>query len=285
MARVFSQGRRISSGNGGNGSGRLTLKEDIRKDWYFYRVSDHTVVKPYPVFDENGRPCPCREDGIIDDENPSFLPQSMVVAPVATWAGMDGKLEFIDICSDAEEFTDETGEIANTPYTYLLRFLRGMTSESSKKLPEARDGMEYHPEAQKIVKYLRYPGPCVIFRGALIIDKGDFVTGQKVTQVNSRMVDGKKAGILLNAFCFISQKSARTKFYERFNELYSQDDEGDEVTAENCYFKNIFKPDQGAVEFLREAKTDEEKRTAPFKVSSTKKYQHASFIHTELNVA
>lgn len=276
MGMIYSQGKSFRSSNDFGNSARIVLKEDIRKDWYFYKVSDHTVVKPYPVFDKNGVPCPCREDGVFDENTPAFLPQAMVIAPIATWSGLDGSLEFVDICKDGEKFTDEFGEIAPTPYNYLIRFLRNMTTESAKVTSTGRDGMAIHQTAQKYVTYFRYATPSIIFRGALIIDKGEYLTGKKVIPIESVKQPkdaAKKSGILLNAYCYVPQKSARTALYSRFNETYSQDDEGQDVTADNCYFKTIFEPSGSAIEFIRSAATESARKTAAFTVRATKKYQ------------
>ena len=61
--------------------------------------------------------------------------------------------------------------------------------------------------------------------------------------------------------------------YSRLNETYSQDDEGQDVTADNCYFKTIFEPSGSAIEFLRSAATESARKTAAFTVRATKKYQ------------
>ena len=214
-------------------AGRLILKPDLRKEWYVYRTTNHSVVKPYPDFDEQGNPYPARND---NPENPeswdAFLPRSFTIAPLVTYAGRDGKLEMVDICSDADRWGN--GEFIRTPYSLFISAL--------KRLAPDRNGVVAAgatPESLKpLLKNISYSAPAILMRGAVLISSG------KPSNSKSAV-----SGVLFKTVFAITQRGARMNFVAKFNEPM---DPTMPISSRNFSLMNLFSPSPEVVEFRKD---------------------------------
>lgn len=206
MARRFGGYNPEQSNQSIDNSGRLILKPDLRKDWWVYRTNNHTVVKPYPEIDEQGNPCPARND---NPENPeswdAVLPRSFAVAPLVTYAGRGGVLEMVDICSDIDRYSN--GEALRTPYSLFI--------SAVKKLLPNQNGVisaGFTPESLKpLVKNTSYSAPAILMRGAVLMSGGKPSNSKHAV-----------SGVLFRTVFAITQKGARMNFVSKFNEPLDQ---------------------------------------------------------------
>lgn len=259
----FFAGRESNNNEGGASfvSTNYILKHDAAKIWPVYALSGKTSVKPYPVFDDNGTPCPARltsrfeQDGnipaaealtkeeIIEYEG-EVLPPNFVSVPTVTWVGKEG-VQFIDFCSDIMDYRTSDEQDADvapaTPYSVMCRTLMKLVPTEKYK----GDGKECPPTLKRCrnvgkgVLSLRYPQQAILFRAALIRHKG------KPMETKSS-VDG----ILHKVTVMISQKSARTALRNAF---FQKADPTRPISADNFPLSGMFNP---AGTFITFSKSD-----------------------------
>ena len=115
----------VSSGesNGQNSSfdnsKQLILTEAVKKDWFLYRVSPESTIRPYPVFDSAGNPSPvCTSD---QSDTHTLLSDAFAVLRCVNYAGMDGKLSFVDYCPDIEQWAPvDAARLDRTLYSFYV---------------------------------------------------------------------------------------------------------------------------------------------------------------------
>lgn len=226
--KQFFAGRDNSNNNeGGFTSTNIILKPEAAKIWPVYSLSGKTSVKPYPVFDDNGVPCPARmpsrfeQDGNVPDAEMltkeeiieyegEVLPPNFVSVPTVTWVGKDG-VQFVDFCSDIMDYCtsdeQEAAAVPSTPYSTMCRTLMKLVPTEKYK----GDGKECPPTLKRCrnvgkgILSLRYPQQSILFRAALIRHKG------KPMETKSS-VDG----VLYKVTVMLSQKSARVALRNAF---------------------------------------------------------------------
>lgn len=233
MARRFGGYNPEQSNQSIDNSGRLILKPDLRKDWWVYRTNNHTVVKPYPEIDEQGNPCPARND---NPENPeswdAVLPRSFAVAPLVTYAGRGGVLEMVDICSDIDRYSN--GEALRTPYSLFI--------SAVKKLLPNQNGVisaGFTPESLKpLVKNTSYSAPAILMRGAVLMSGGKPSNSKHAV-----------SGVLFRTVFAITQKGARMNFVSKFNEPM---DPTMPISSRNFALMNLFAPTPEVIEFKKD---------------------------------
>ena len=255
------------AGKSGNNDGNYTatnliLKPDALKVWPVYSLSGKTSVKPYPVFDSEGNPCPPRmpsrfeQDGNIPDADKltkeeiveyqgEIIPPNFVSVPVVGWVGKDG-VQFIDLCTDIMEYQtsderDDENGMPPTPYLTMCRELMKLVPTEKYK----GDGKECPPTLKKCrnlgknVLSLRYPQQAILFRAALIRHKGKPMETKASTD-----------GVLFKATVMLSQKSARTALR---NVYFQKADPTRPIGADNFALSGMFNP---VGTFLTFSKTD-----------------------------
>lgn len=233
MARRFGGYNPEQSNQSIDNSGRLILKPDLRRDWWVYRTNNHTVVKPYPEIDEQGNPCPARND---NPENPeswdAVLPRSFAVAPLVTYAGRGGVLEMVDICSDIDRYSN--GEALRTPYSLFI--------SAVKKLLPNQNGVisaGFTPESLKpLVKNTSYSAPAILMRGAVLMSGGKPSNSKHAV-----------SGVLFRTVFAITQKGARMNFVSKFNEPM---DPTMPISSRNFALMNLFAPTPEVIEFKKD---------------------------------
>lgn len=200
------------------------LKEEARKHWYVYRATPGGVVKPYPVFDSQGNPCPVLTGNF--ESQFSHLPDAFAVVPMASYSGMDGKLSFIDYCSDMQSYCPEGKDRIPTPYSYFISGLYTLLPEKDSN--KTRSGLPT-PTRLNMVKrsYISKSKLSIMFRGCMIKHKSGAASTSKYA-VN---------GMLFNCIYLISPKSAVNSFTKQF--LIKSDPELD-LSLTNTIVKSIF---------------------------------------------
>lgn len=165
------------------------VKEDLKKTWFLFRTSNGSVVKPYAVYDHNGEPSPARnehevamlsaapptettnEQGEVKYVRPNFevLSDAFVLIRLATFAGVSGKLAFVDWCSDMPSYCPPGVEAIQTPYHYLIKALKTLLPDKNGKI---KAGGVTPNELRKMQKNVNYSAPSILFRGAVIRHNG-----------------------------------------------------------------------------------------------------------------
>jgi hypothetical protein len=234
MAVTVGQVYQTNNSNEGNNYGSTTyiLKDDVKKDWYLYRLSAGGVVRPYAVYDQAGFPCP--PISTAEGDNPhSILPAAFAIVPTATFAGLKGDLGFIDWCIDLDRYSAD-GSTPRTPYWYLIRALRTM-------LP-ARDSHQTNsglptPQALKVAQMnIMYSKTTVLFRGAVLRHRGKPSTAKKAVD-----------GIMFNSVYYIPATSAVNAFIRELNK--PKVPHNPVVSPDNCYCGDMFELTGIAFEF------------------------------------
>ena len=209
--------------------GRRILKDTLNKDWYVYRVTAHSIVKPYPIFDMAGMPCAERDmDG--DDTEISGLPEAFVGCPIASFAGMDGNLEFVDVIVDAASY-----DATSTPYQCFIRGLRSMLPGKNGEPP--KDGFPTPQKLMMMQKNVSFSSDSILFRGAVQLSNGK-PSGSK-NAVN---------GILFRTFFYVPQKGARTSLMKLFNTRFNP---GAPISADNCMVSSMFSANGCSIGFTK----------------------------------
>ena len=200
------------------------LKEEARKLWYVYRATPGGVVKPYPVFDSMGNACPVLTGNF--ESQFSHLPDAFAVVPMASYSGMDGKLSFIDYCSDMQSYCPEGKDRIPTPYSYFINGLYNLLPERDSN--KTRSGLPT-PNRLNMVKrsYISKSKLSIMFRGCMIKHKNGAPSTSKYA-VN---------GMLFNCIYIITPKSAVNSFAKQF--LIKSDPEL-ELGTTNTIVKSIF---------------------------------------------
>ena len=242
-----------NSGYTNNGSRERTnfiLKETAAKLWPTYSIAGTTEIKPYPVFDDSGIPCPPRmaspyeADGNVPNAEEltsdqlreyelSVVPGAFFRIPAVTWVGRSG-VQFIDYCSDIANYQlDEERDAekdAPTPYTEMVRCLMNLIPTDRHK----GDGKPCPPtlarsrNAGKGNIGLKFASPTFLVRGALKKFKGQPLATK--SSVN---------GVLWRACLMISQTSARNNLRNRFSE---KRDLTQPISAANFVLDGMFHP-------------------------------------------
>lgn len=218
-------GYREETGSGLSKS-KLILKEELRKNWYVYGTADGTVFRPYPVFDGQGNCCP----PLGNPDSPAeweILPDSFAALRVAMYAGMDKNLEFLDMCSDIQNYNADNVEHMQTPYDCLVKALRAM-SPTKNDPSRTRDGHPQPRELRNLTAKFGVPGitDCVMCRGAILVNGGKPVTARAAIE-----------GILYTAVICIKQQGAIARLYELFR---TKKEDTEPLTPMNTAVSSMF---------------------------------------------
>ena len=183
------------NGTSGNfGRGNYLLKDDVKTDWYVYRAGDGAAVRPYPVFDAAGNICPVVN--MLDPENPySVFSEAFAIVPLVTYAGVDGSLQFVDYCPDADSYLPPGTQGARTPYEYLVRALYEMLPERDKTT--TKSGNPTPTQLLTVQRNIHYSTPALLCRAAIL-------------QTKSQRSKSKHAvdGIFFKGIFYVATKSA-----------------------------------------------------------------------------
>lgn len=217
MALMFSQNYSSSNNNNsgeGNNFGKdiFILKDDIKKDWMLYRASNNAEVKPYPVFDMAGNPCPV---STMDTTSPySVLSDAFAVLHTVGYGGVDGKLAMIDYCSDVERYWPAESTSSRTPYQVLITGLRSMLPMRDSN--STKSGKPSPQSLLKVQKNISYSRETLLFRGVIFKHKGQPSTAKSAT-------DGKLFKVVYYIPIASAVKSICAKFAELKDPRMAQD--------------------------------------------------------------
>lgn len=210
MAMVFSNYNGSTNNNNnsaeGNNFGKdiFILKDDIKNDWFLYRASNLAEVKPYPVFDAAGNPCPV---STMDTSSAySVLSEAFAVVQTVSYGGVDGRLGMIDYCVDADRYWSAEAANVRTPYQVLITGLKRMLP--MKDSNSTKSGKPSPQSLLKVQKNISYARETLIFRGSLFKHKGAASTAKSA-------VDGK----LMKVVYYIPISSAVKSICAKFAEL------------------------------------------------------------------
>lgn len=188
---------------GATSNNRLILKEELRRQWYVYTTTADTEFRPYPVFDAQGNACPPM--GNPDSEREvDILPESFAALRVATFAGLQKNLEFIDMCADIQNYNTEGVGYLKTPYEYLVLALQRMSPRKNDRT-KTGDGYPMPKQLEPIANPYGVPNSasCIVVRGALTKHKGQPITTQAAV-----------GGMLPTAVILIKQQGAIASLYK-----------------------------------------------------------------------
>lgn len=209
--------------------GRRILKDNLNKDWYVYRVSSSSsIVKPYPVFDMAGMPCPVRVDDAGDTNPYALLPDAFACFKIAAYAGMDGTLEFVDFIADYNDYTTAVSDL-KTPFWWLVTGLRSMLPGQNGAPP--KDGKPTPAKLLQMQKNVSYSSDSIIFRGAVQVSNGKKSNSKNAVN-----------GVLFKTFFYVPQKGARQNFLKLFTTRF---DQRSPISADNCMLAGMFSPSNG----------------------------------------
>lgn len=250
MNQIYNDNAGYNAGNSSFKRTNYILKEDASKTWPTYSISGTTEIKPYPVFDANGTPCPARmispleADGNIPDAETlsvaeireyegAIMPPAFFNFPAVTWVGKDA-INFIDFCSDLAQYQNteerDAEKLPPTPYGEMVRTLNKLIPTDKY----AGDGKPCPPTLQRARNAskgqigLRMPVQTVLMRGALVKVRGKAL--ETKNSVN---------GVLWKASLLVSQKSARLALRNKFSE---KADPTKPISAENFPLAGMFHP-------------------------------------------
>ena len=174
MAAVIGN---VYTGNAGSSEGsstfvdhnNLVLKPEC-KDWYIYRAGNGSVFKPYPVFDANGAPSP-----VINQPDPankfSVLSEAFVVLPLATYTGLDGKLQFVDYCTDLQGYMPAGAATMQTPFWFMVKALKNLLpNEKTGEAPKS--GFAPPQRLLQTKRNIHFAQTSILFRSAVMRVKG-----------------------------------------------------------------------------------------------------------------
>ena len=198
MAFAFPNTNNGNNNNNNNESGfsnsNYVLKDEVKSDWYLYRASDKSVFRPYPVYDANG--IPCSPIGDADPENQfSIFSEAFAIVPLVVFAGIDGKLQFIDYCPDTSSYAAPGEVLTRTPYSFLISKLREMLPEKDSQ--STKSGIPTPPRLAQAQKNIHYAATSLMFRGAMLKAKGKSSTSKHAVD-----------GVMFKSICYVSVKSA-----------------------------------------------------------------------------
>ena len=235
MAVVYGQNYSASNNNSndGNNYGKdiFILKDDVKKDWMLYRGANYSEIKPYPVFDANGVPCPV---STMDTSSMySVLSEAFAVMQTVGYGGVDGRLGMIDYCSDMERYWPPEAKSYRTPYQVLISALRTMLPQ--KDSPSTKSGKPSPSTLLKVQKNISYARETLLFRGVIFKHKGQPSTAKSAT-------DGK----LFKVVYYIPISSAVKSICAKFSELRDPRMAQDPTMANNpasSAVAGLFEPD------------------------------------------
>lgn len=190
-------------GNNNTNNNRLILKEELRRQWYVYTTTADTEFRAYPVFDMSGSPCPPIGDTDADREV-DILPESFAALRVATYAGVNKNLEFVDMCSDIQRYNTEGVGYLKTPYEYLVLAMQRMSPKKNDRT-STMDGYPMPRQLEPIATPygVANSANCIVVRGALLKHGGKPLTTQSAV-----------GGMLPTAVILIRQQGAITSLYK-----------------------------------------------------------------------
>jgi hypothetical protein len=227
MAKVYGNPGQ-SYGNGGGvdyTANKYILREAYRKSWFVYRSTGGSFVRPYPVFDAAGNPCPSRDDNATQADH-TMLPEAFAVLGTVSFAGVNSDLELIDYCSDIERYLPAGVEYMRTPFTTLIATLKKMLPPANGNHGVGADGYQTPRQLLQLQKNIGYPTSTILFRGALCRHKGSPMTTKVAVE-----------GIAFNTVFCITQKSSTNSFYAQLNQAR---DFAQPVSAVNNMFDTMF---------------------------------------------
>lgn len=227
MAQVYGNPNAGYGSNGGTdfNANKFILKDEYKRNWFIYRSAGGSFVKPYPVFDSNGTPCPTRNDN-TDALDHTLLSDAFAVLGTVSFAGVNGDLELIDYCSDTERYLPPGQDYIRTPFTTLITTLRKMLPAQNGPKDVAIDKYPIPRQLLQMQKNVSYPVSTIMFRGALCRHKGNPMTTKASVE-----------GILFNTVFCITQKSATNSFYAQLNQAR---DFNSPPSANNNMFDSMF---------------------------------------------
>lgn len=227
-----NNGNSNSNNEGGSYSNsNYIFKEEI-KDWYLYRAADKSVVRPYPVYDASGIPCP--PVGHVDPENPfSVFSEAFAIVPLVVFAGMDNKLQFIDYCPDIDRYAPVGTVLTRTPYSFFITKLREMLPERDKDT--TKSGLPTPPRLAQMQKNVHYASTSLLFRGAMIRSKGKASSSKHAV-----------GGVMFKSVVYVSVKSAIDSIVA---ELQKPKDPRFPWSAENSAANGLFELDGLTIQF------------------------------------
>ena len=187
-----------NSNNNNNGEGyansNYVLKDSIRSDWYIYRASDKSIVRPYPVYDAAGNPCPITAHP--DPENPySIFSEAFAIIPLVSFAGLDGRLQFIDYCTDMQQYEPVGSTLTRTPYSFFVTKVKEMLPEKDKQT--TKSGLPTPGRLAQVKQNIHYAMTSLVFRGATLKSRGKSSASKQAVN-----------GMLFKTVFYVSTKSA-----------------------------------------------------------------------------
>ena len=270
--KQFYSARSESNGNGPFKITNMILKPEAAKQWATYAVSGKTIYKPYPVFDDNGVPCPSRlvsrfeQNGEVADADAltkeeineyecTVIPDAFTQVPVVMWVGRDG-VQFIDQCSDIDNYrlADEPSESTPpTPYLTMARKLLKLVPTDKNKVNPA-DCPPLLLKTRRIGKdvlSLRYPQTAIVFRAAMSMHKGEEIKTKYAVD-----------GVLFRTVAIVPQASARNAFR---NQFFTKTDPMKPISADNFPLSAMFHPMGTCISF---SKSDTTNSQSPVQVKA-----------------
>lgn len=251
MAQVYGNPNQSYSGNGGTdyGHNKYILKDEYKKNWFIYRSAGGSFVRPYPVFDQTGNPCPSRNDN-SDTADYTMLPEAFAVLSTVSFAGVNGDLELVDYCTDIDSYLPPGVDYLRTPFTTLIVALRKMLPP--KNGPQGIGSDKYPTPRQllQIQKNISYPVSTIMFRGALCRHKG-----------NPMATKASVDGVLFNTVFCITQKSATDSFYAQLNQTR---DFNYPISATNNMFDSMFNLKGVGIQFNKGAQQSDGYQVSAF---------------------
>lgn len=238
MAKVYGNPGQ-SYGNGGGvdyTANKYILKEEYRKSWFIYRSTGGSFIRPYPVFDAAGNPCPSRDDNATQADH-TMLPEAFAVLGTVSFAGVNSDLELIDYCSDIDRYLPAGVEYMRTPFTTLITTLRKMLPPNNGQQGVGADGYPTPRQLLQLQKNVGYPSSTILFRGALCRHKGSPMTTKVAVE-----------GVAFNTVFCITQKSSTNSFYAQLNQAR---DFAQPVSAVNNMFDTMFNLKGVGIQFTK----------------------------------
>lgn len=227
-----NKGENNNSNNEGFSSSNYVLKDDIKNDWYMYRAADKSVVRPYPVYDASGSPC--GPVGDIDPQNQfSIFSEAFAIVPLVVYAGLDGKLQFIDYCPDIDSYAAPGTVLTKTPYNFFVTAMRELLPE--KDSTTTRSGLLTPPRLLSVQKNIHYAATSLMFRGAMVKVKGKGSTSKHAVD-----------GVMFKSVVFVSVKSAISSL---ITELQKPKDPRQPWSPQNSVADGLFELDGLTIQF------------------------------------
>ena len=235
IGNVYTGSNKEENTSGGfKDNNNLIVKDNLR-DWYVYRATSGSVVKPYPVFDANGIPSPVVNNP--DPENQySVLSDAFAVLPLATYTGLDGKLQFVDYCSDITGYLPAGAVNIQTPFWHMVRALKTLLPNERTGEPP-KSGLPVPQRLSQCKMNIHYSVTSILFRCAIMKAKGQ-------PSKSKHAVDG----IFFKGLFYIGTQSAQKSLLA---ELLKPRDPRQPWSSQNFLAPDLFDLDGVALSFVK----------------------------------